>query len=114
MCGFTGVLCSIVKKDLEQTTRNMTETIHHRGPDDVGVWADESVGIVSLRDYWWSSGRVVRPISHNRIHRLGLGIYSKRGIATLNPGSANYYPSNVPGLWDCSCSRSGVGDWSIV
>jgi len=45
MCGFTGALCSIVKKDLEQTTRNMTETIHHRGPDDVGIWADESVGI---------------------------------------------------------------------
>jgi asparagine synthase (glutamine-hydrolysing) len=45
MCGFTGALCSIAKKDLEQSIRNMTETIHHRGPDDVGVWADESVGI---------------------------------------------------------------------
>lgn len=45
MCGITGILYSVVKKDLEQAVRNMTETIHHRGPDDVGVWVDYSVGV---------------------------------------------------------------------
>ena len=45
MCGVTGILCSEYKKDLVKTIRSMTETIHHRGPDDVGVWLDDSAGV---------------------------------------------------------------------
>ena len=45
MCGISGILSSEFKRRIEQTARNMTTIIQHRGPDDVGVWADDSVGI---------------------------------------------------------------------
>lgn len=45
MCGFTGSLCLNSNNNIEEITRNMTETIHHRGPDNAGVWVDNSVGL---------------------------------------------------------------------
>jgi len=45
MCGVTGILCSEYKKDLEQTARNMTKTMYHRGPDDSGLWVNDSAGV---------------------------------------------------------------------
>lgn len=45
MCGITGILCSEFKQDLEKTACNMTSTMHHRGPDDVGVWVDDVSGV---------------------------------------------------------------------
>jgi len=43
MCGFTGVLGVGVCD--ENTLRGMITTLHHRGPDNQGIWCDESAGI---------------------------------------------------------------------
>ena len=45
MCGMTGVWCSVQQDRLESITRTMTTTIQHRGPDDSGVWVDDSIGL---------------------------------------------------------------------
>ena len=41
----TGVWCSVQQDRLESITRTMTTTIQHRGPDDSGVWVDDSIGL---------------------------------------------------------------------
>lgn len=43
MCGFTGIL-GVGACD-ENTLNRMITTLHHRGPDDQGVWCDETAGI---------------------------------------------------------------------
>lgn len=43
MCGFTGILGSGACD--ENTLRHMVSTLHHRGPDNQGVWCDPSAGI---------------------------------------------------------------------
>ena len=45
MCGITGVLDKTTSYGLDQTVRQMAATLHHRGPDDGGVWVDEAAGI---------------------------------------------------------------------
>jgi asparagine synthase (glutamine-hydrolysing) len=47
MCGINGIaLSSRSKKQIsEQVLRGMRDVIHHRGPDDGGVFVDESVGL---------------------------------------------------------------------
>ena len=45
MCGITGVLGKVEGQGLKQSVRHMADTLHHRGPDDGGVWADEAAGI---------------------------------------------------------------------
>ncbi|MEK7441448.1 MAG: hypothetical protein AABZ78_11670, partial [Chloroflexota bacterium] len=49
MCGICGVIhfdnSPVAKHDLER----MVKTIHHRGPDDCGVWADGNVGLGNTR-----------------------------------------------------------------
>ena len=43
MCGVVGFIAP--GRGLERTVRQMAEKLHHRGPDDGGVWVDEVVGI---------------------------------------------------------------------
>jgi asparagine synthase (glutamine-hydrolysing) len=49
MCGITGFLDLSDRRmnsvDLVPTVTRMAETIHHRGPDDQGVWADAEAGM---------------------------------------------------------------------
>ena len=47
MCGFSGFLTtdSAVLTVAESVATSMTMAIKHRGPDDVGVWADASAGL---------------------------------------------------------------------
>ena len=45
MCGICGVLRSESETSLAGTARIMVNTLHHRGPDDVGIWADPEAGI---------------------------------------------------------------------
>jgi len=47
MCGFVGILQQpiICKKTLISDLTRMTDTLSHRGPDDVGVWGDERICI---------------------------------------------------------------------
>lgn len=44
MCGIVGVLGSKTH-DLANITRQMTSTLHHRGPDDQGIWLDKKADI---------------------------------------------------------------------
>lgn len=48
MCGFAGFLTSAAQSEdvLSQAAITMNNAIAHRGPDDKGVWADPSAGIV--------------------------------------------------------------------
>ena len=48
MCGISGFLepsrrCG--NQELQRTVLKMVNTLHHRGPDDVGAWADAETGI---------------------------------------------------------------------
>lgn len=45
MCGFAGVLQTTASHGLEKTVCQMAEKLHHRGPDDGGVWVDEAAGV---------------------------------------------------------------------
>lgn len=44
MCGIVGII-SNNNKDLAVTVSHMAETLRHRGPDDFGVWTDDSKGV---------------------------------------------------------------------
>lgn len=49
MCGITGYFEAVPRstgEELEATAMAMAATLHHRGPDDSGVWADPIAGIV--------------------------------------------------------------------
>ena len=45
MCGICGVLRSEAEVSLAETARMMADTLHHRGPDDVGIWADPETDV---------------------------------------------------------------------
>lgn len=45
MCGIAGFLSTSVTADSEACALRMADTLGHRGPDDVGVWADASAGV---------------------------------------------------------------------
>ncbi len=46
MCGIAGFLSpGGTRKESEQTIRQMTDTLIHRGPDDGGVWEDVRAGV---------------------------------------------------------------------
>lgn len=49
MCGFTGFLApDHLRRSFEamgETVLGMTDTLHHRGPDDRGVWVDADAGL---------------------------------------------------------------------
>ncbi len=45
MCGICGILRYGPGTSLADTARIMTDTLRHRGPDDVGVWADPDMDI---------------------------------------------------------------------
>jgi asparagine synthase (glutamine-hydrolysing) len=48
MCGFTGFWTTRAgpNQDMVKLGEVMNKTLHHRGPDDGGVWADSSAGVV--------------------------------------------------------------------
>lgn len=48
MCGLTGFMLAcpgLADAGLRGTVGAMAAALHHRGPDDVGAWADESAGV---------------------------------------------------------------------
>ncbi len=45
MCGITGFVGPGSSDELIQCCTRMTSTLNHRGPDDMGVWCDERVGV---------------------------------------------------------------------
>src|ERR1044072_5314787 len=48
MCGISGFLDTSHRfgnRELEATARDMVDTLRHRGPDDIGTWADAQAGI---------------------------------------------------------------------
>lgn len=48
MCGFVGIL-SVQNNITQEILGPMVETIHHRGPDDYGIWCEENVGFAHAR-----------------------------------------------------------------
>jgi asparagine synthase (glutamine-hydrolysing) len=46
MCGIAGYYDMRSKSDSRAVVMHMTDALHHRGPDDSGVWSDAAVGIV--------------------------------------------------------------------
>lgn len=46
MCGLSGFWAPArLNSPLEDAARRTADTLIHRGPDDVGVWADEHAGL---------------------------------------------------------------------
>jgi glutamate synthase domain-containing protein 1 len=45
MCGISGIFDFSPSDRLEQSILRMTDTLHHRGPDDSGIWFDQTLGI---------------------------------------------------------------------
>ena len=45
MCGITGLLSATQKLGFEHVVLQMSNALHHRGPDDGGVWVDQEHGI---------------------------------------------------------------------
>ena len=45
MCGICGLLLPEDSRILSGTVQKMSEALHHRGPDDVGIWADPEAGV---------------------------------------------------------------------
>lgn len=49
MCGIAGILSTTGEPVGRETLHAMAETLHHRGPDDDGVWIDGAVGLAHRR-----------------------------------------------------------------
>jgi asparagine synthase (glutamine-hydrolysing) len=49
MCGICGVIHFDGSPVEQANLARMVETIHHRGPDDSGVWADSNIGLGNTR-----------------------------------------------------------------
>jgi len=45
MCGITGLLVPPQAQPFRPLLRAMTDTLHHRGPDDSDLWLDEAAGV---------------------------------------------------------------------
>lgn len=45
MCGIAGIASWKAATDLKTEIAQMIEPIHHRGPDDFGIWCDEVAGV---------------------------------------------------------------------
>ena len=45
MCGITGFISPTANCDLKQVVGVMNDMLSHRGPDDGGVWCDDSAGV---------------------------------------------------------------------
>ncbi|MEN9216054.1 MAG: asparagine synthase (glutamine-hydrolyzing) [Gloeomargarita sp. HHBFW_bins_162] len=45
MCGITGVWVREAGRELAAKVQTMTATLTHRGPDDGGIWVDETAGV---------------------------------------------------------------------
>lgn len=45
MCGICGLFLPEASESLAGLTHEMANALHHRGPDDVGIWADPKVGV---------------------------------------------------------------------
>lgn len=45
MCGITGVMYFEDREPSLSMLKNMTDIIHHRGPDDSGFWTDNRIGL---------------------------------------------------------------------
>ncbi len=75
MCGIAG-FCETVsrstREELKATAAAMAATLHHRGPNDSGVWTDPSAGIV---------------LAHRRLSILDL---SPLGHQPMHSGSGRY------------------------
>lgn len=71
MCGAAGFLTPD-SRDLEHIVRRMTGALNHRGPDDSGVWFDETCGVA---------------LGHRRLSILDL---SEAGHQPMQSGSGRY------------------------
>ena len=49
MCGVAGIYDLAGRGVDEDVLARMAQAIHHRGPDDHGVWCGDSVGLVNTR-----------------------------------------------------------------
>ena len=52
MCGIAGFVLpqpGITRGEIEARLRAMIGTLHHRGPDDEGVWTDGQAGLAHAR-----------------------------------------------------------------
>ena len=45
MCGINGCIDKKGQRDLVKTLEEMNRQIHHRGPDDAGVWTENNLGM---------------------------------------------------------------------
>ncbi|MGB7373485.1 asparagine synthase (glutamine-hydrolyzing) [Pontixanthobacter sp.] len=45
MCGICGLLRPALNRDLKGAVTQMADALHHRGPDECGIWADRENGI---------------------------------------------------------------------
>ena len=46
MCGLAGWIGGEIPKNVDLIAQSMTDAIHHRGPDDAGIWWDNEAGAV--------------------------------------------------------------------
>src|SRR6476659_3749349 len=45
MCGICGFLASGAEADPERALQGMVARLHHRGPDDAGIWLEPDAGL---------------------------------------------------------------------
>jgi asparagine synthase (glutamine-hydrolysing) len=69
MCGIAGIFGRVDARTLEMTATDMAGTLHHRGPDDSGVWADADAGIA---------------LSHRRLSILDLSPQGHQPMASAD------------------------------
>ena len=77
MCGIIGFLCANKKHsniELRTIVNNMASTLHHRGPDNGGIWADDQIA----RDFLVAGAR------RNQFHDLHLPF--AQGIPVVHHG----------------------------
>jgi len=91
MCGFCGFITTDtnVLSRAEATASSMAQAIQHRGPDDLGAWADTSVGIslgfrrLSILDLSSAGHQPMRSVSGRFVMAFNGEIYNHTDLRDL-------------------------------
>jgi asparagine synthase (glutamine-hydrolysing) len=96
MCGITGFLGSrpAMHSAREAALWAMTEALHHRGPDDGGVWMDTEAGIA---------------LGHRRLAIIGLGLGGHQPMTTADGRFVISYNGEIYNYTELAEHLRGLG-----
>jgi asparagine synthase (glutamine-hydrolysing) len=122
MCGFTGFLNLSHRADepLGAVVCRMAATLHHRGPDDVGVWIDDQAGIalgfrrLSILDLSPEGHQPMLSAGGRYVLAFNGEIYNFADVRRELQGSASLPAPTFRGHSDTEIMLAAIERWGLV